>query len=80
MVLVMSGAIFRSSNRDLNHGMSVIELRKSKGQFIAGVLGVGPWSDRAEAEGWVTSLWGFVFGTSSGLVPRNEYKLVVRTH
>lgn len=76
MAVVMSGAIFRSSEQDLNHGIGVIELRKSKGQFIAGVLAVGLWSDRAEAEDGVTSLWGFVLSTSSGLVPRREYKLV----
>lgn len=74
MAMVTSGAIFRSPKQDLNHGFSIIELRKSQGQFVAGVQwGVGRRSDAAEAEDWMTTLWGLVLGAGSGLVPRTEY-------
>jgi len=37
MSVVVSGSIFRSSKQDLNHCVSIIELRISKGQFVSGM-------------------------------------------
>lgn len=37
MAVVVSGAIFRSLKQGLKHDVSIIELRKSKDQFVGGV-------------------------------------------
>lgn len=48
MAVVISGSIFSSSEQSLYCGVSIIEPRRSKGQFVAVDLWVGPWSDTAE--------------------------------